>query len=154
MGISVEVKAGVPARYDPQGNFNFIVEADGVEMGRFQEISGLTADIETVEFQSGTDRVPRKLPGKPKYANITLKRGLIPRSFSELWQWCENVLKGRPDRRSGSVILLADDGTERLRFNFYFAFPVKWTGFSMNSTSTGAQTIEELELATEFFERA
>jgi phage tail-like protein len=140
-------------RYDAIGNFNFLVEIDGIEQARFQEVGGLNASIEAIEFSAGDDPYPRKIPGRAKYANITLKRGVIPREFSGLWKWCENVMKGRPDRRSGSIVVLDDAGGERLRFNFFFAFPVKWSGFALSSSNTGSQHIEELELTAEYFER-
>lgn len=141
-------------RYDAIGNFNFLVELDGVEQARFQEVGGLSASVESIDFRSGTDRYARKIPGKAQYANITLKRGVVANEFSGLWSWCENVMKGRPDRRSGSIIVLDDAGREKLRFNFYFAFPVKWSGFSLASSNTGSQHIEELEITAEYFERA
>jgi phage tail-like protein len=152
--IGVKPPSNLGSRRDPQGNFNFVVELDGVEQGRFQEVSGLSASIKAIDFQSGPDVRTRKIPGKAEYVNITLKRGLLPAGFSGLWTWCENVLKGRQDRRSGSIVLMDDQGSEKMRFNFYFGFPVKWTGFSLNSNNQGQQTIEELEITVEQFEKA
>jgi phage tail-like protein len=141
-------------RFDAIGNFNFVVEIDGVAQARFQEVGGLNASVQAIDFQSGKDLYARKIPGKAQYANITFKRGIVVGEFSDLWSWCENVMKGRADRRSGSVIVLDDDKSEKLRFNFFFAFPVKWTGFQLNSSNTGQQHIEELEITAEYFEKA
>ena len=58
--------------------YNFVVEIDGVEAGGFSEVDLPEGEIEVIEYREGADRVSsaRKLPGRVKYANVVLKRGI------------------------------------------------------------------------------
>lgn len=136
---------------DPIGNFNFKVEIEGVTQGAFRNVEGLDSETEVVEFQDGDDIILRKRPGRTKYSNITLKRGYI--NTTELWDWRKKVIDGVIERKSGSVILVADDGqTEIMRYNFFEAWPSKWKGFTLDGKGADVN-VEELELAVEKIER-
>ena len=52
-------------RNDPYGQFNFLIEIDGVIQGGFTEASGLTTDTNVIEYREGneTHGTVRKLPG-------------------------------------------------------------------------------------------
>ena len=61
--------------------------------------------------------------------------------------------EGLIDRRSGSVIVLDQDGsTEVARYNFFEAWPCKWNVPDMNADSS-AMAIEKVEIAVERVER-
>jgi phage tail-like protein len=135
---------------DPIGNFNFKVEIEGVTQGAFRNVEGLDSETEIVEFQDGDDIILRKRPGRTKYSNITLKRGYI--NTTELWDWRKKVIDGLVERKAGSVILCADDGTEVMRYNFFEAWPSKWKGFTLDGKGTDVN-VEEIELAVEKIER-
>jgi phage tail-like protein len=136
--------------HDHIGQFNFKVEIEGVTVGAFKNVEGLDSETEVVEYQDGDDIVLRKRPGRTKYSNITLKRGYI--NTDELWNWRKLVIEGKVDRKSGSVILCADDGSEIMRYNFYEAWPAKWKGFNLDGKGVDV-TVEEVELAVEKVER-
>jgi phage tail-like protein len=136
--------------HDHIGQFNFKVEIEGVTVGAFKNVEGLDSETEVVEYQDGDDIILRKRPGRTKYSNVTLKRGYI--NTDELWKWRKLVIEGKVDRKSGSVILCADDGSEIMRYNFYEAWPAKWKGFSLDGKG-GDVTVEEVELAVEKVER-
>jgi phage tail-like protein len=93
-------------RTDPFRTFNFQVEAGGSPLGSFSEISGLTAEGDSVDYREGNDPQPnvRKLVGMRKYTNITLKRGYT--TNHDLWNWYKNILNGVADRRHVTIILL------------------------------------------------
>jgi phage tail-like protein len=93
----------------------------------------------------------RKLPGLNKYSPITLKRGIT--DSDELWKWRATVIDGAIMRKNGSIILLDDAGKEKLRWNFFNAWPSKWTGPALNSTST-AIAVESLEITHEEVKKA
>ncbi len=137
--------------FDHIGGFNFTVEIEGVTQGAFRNVEGLDSETEIVEFQDGDDIILRKRPGRTKYANIVLKRGYV--NNEELWQWRKKVIEGKVERKSGSIILCADDGTEISRYNFFEAWPAKWKGFTLDGKGNDV-TVEELELAVEKIERA
>ena len=83
------------ARHDPFAAYNFIVAIDGIATAGFSEVSGLVVEIEAVDYREGNDPTGavRKLPGRVKYSNITLKRGST--ADLSLWQWVKSVLDGQ-----------------------------------------------------------
>ena len=70
----------------------------------------------------------------------------------ELWKWYKSVVDGKVERKAGSIILCADDGTEVMRYNFFEGWPCRWKSFAMNASRTETM-IEELEIAVERIER-
>ncbi len=139
-------------RVDPYRGFNFRVEIDGITQAGFQEVSGLDASTDPVDYREGTDpNHVRKLSGLNKYTPITLKRGIT--DSDELWKWRDTVISGKTERKNGSIILLDESGAEKLRWNFINGWPTKWTGPALNSTST-AVAIETLEITHEEVKRA
>jgi phage tail-like protein len=141
-------------RVDPFGNFDFLVEIDGIARAAFSEVSGLDSSIDITEYREGGDnQTMRKLPSKTKYSNITLKWGCAP--DHDLYDWHQQWIKGDPGatRRNGSIVLLDRRGQEQMRWNFVKAWPAKWTGPSLSAKSNDV-AIETLELAHEGLERA
>lgn len=139
-------------RIDPYRGYNFLVEIDGITQAGFQEVSGLDASTDAIEYREGNDpNHVRKLPGMNKYSAISLKRGIS--DSDELWKWYRTVVDGKPERKNGSIILLDDTGQEKIRWNFVNAWPTKWTGPSFNSTSN-AVAVETLEIAHEEVKKA
>ena len=141
-------------RIDPYGSFDFLVEIDGIVRASFQEAGGLDSAIDVTEYREGGDnQTMRKLPGKTKYSNITLKWGTT--DDAGLFNWHQQWVKGDPaaKRKNGSIILLDRQGNEKLRWNFVQAWPVKWTGPSFNAKGNDI-AIESLELAHEGIEKA
>lgn len=133
--------------------FQFMVEIDGVSNARFQEVSGLDATTDVIEYrEGGTLLGPRKLPGQTKHSNLTLKRGYI--DDTQLFDWYESVMSGRTEsiRRNISVVQLDMAGLEVFRWNLFDAFPVKYMAASYNATGNEL-SIETLEVAYERIER-
>ena len=140
------------SRTDPYGGYNFLVEIDGITQAGFQEVSGLDVSTDATEYREGSDPMhSRKLPGLNKFAPITLKRGIT--DSDELWRWRATVIDGNVDRRNGSIILMDQTGQERLRWNFFNAWPSKWTGPALNATSS-AVAVETLEITHEEIRKA
>jgi len=139
------------SRRDPFHGFNFRVEIDGVAVAAFTECTGLSSETEVVEYREGGDFRVRKLPGLTKYANLVLRRGItLDRT---LWEWRQQVINGRAERRSCSVILLDTERQEVARWNIVEAWPAKWVGPDLNAQSNEV-AIETLELAHEGLEWA
>jgi phage tail-like protein len=141
-----------PQRDDPYKAFNFLVEIDGIARAGFSEVSGLESETEVIEYRVGTEsNTARKLPGLTKYANIVLRRGVT--QDAELWNWRKTVEEGKVDRRNGSIILLDDDRTEVVRWNFFNGWISKWQGPALNASGNEV-AIETIEIAHEGLERA
>jgi phage tail-like protein len=93
----------------------------------------------------------RKLPGMVKYSNITLKWGIT--DDDELWKWRQKAMEGKVERKNGSIILLDDTGSEKIRWNFRDGWPTKWTAPGLNATGNEVG-IESMEIVHEGLERA
>ena len=125
----------------------FIVELDGIGVGSFRTMSGLSSKQDVVEFKLGGDRSVRRKPGRVTFNNITLEHGFS--KDTELADWRQAIIDGKDDRRTGAIVFLNADGTEALRYNFFRAWPVNWEGPSLNATGNDL-AIEKLELAVEW----
>ena len=139
-------------RVDPYGNFNFLVEIDGITRGAFQECSGFDSTIDVIEHREGGENTTlHKLPGLTKYSNIVLKWGMA--DDTDLYDWHRQSVLGNLERRNGSIICLDRQGNEVVRWNFFNAWPTKWDGPDFNAEGNDV-AIETLELAHEGVERA
>jgi phage tail-like protein len=140
--------------YEKQGVFGatFLVEVDGVEIGRFMEVSGLEVEIgvESIE-EGGQNGFSHKLPGRMSWPNLTLKRGITQND--SLLKWL-NKSSGdgfagagnKLSRTSAAVTLISASGKRLRAWNFDGAFPVKWKGPSF-AASSSEMAVEELEIA-------
>ncbi|MEP6922806.1 MAG: phage tail protein [bacterium] len=137
-------------RVDPYKNFNFKVEIAGITLAGFSEVSGLESEVDLIEYREGGDGTIRKLPGLPKFGNITLKRGVT--DSLELYQWHKKILQGVMDRRDGVIILLDDAKKPVTRWKFANAFPFKYEGPTLNAKGNDV-AIETLVLCCEGLER-
>jgi phage tail-like protein len=139
-------------RKDPYGNFNFLVEIDGITRAAFHEVSGFDSTIDVIEHREGGENTTvRKLPGLTKYSNIVLKWGLT--DDRDLYDWHRQAVEGQIQRKNGSILLLDRRGEEKIRWNFFNAWPSKWDGPDFNAEGNDV-AIETLELAHEGTERA
>lgn len=140
-------------RNDPYGQFNFLIEIDGVVKGGFSEASGLATDSNIIEYRDGSEQqgTTRKLPGLIKYNNIMLKRGWT--KDKSLWEWRKKVIDGKTQRTGGSIVLLDEARNEALRWNFREGWPSKWEGPALNG-KTSEVAVETLEIAHEGLELA
>ena len=113
------------SRIDPYKGFRFRVEIDGIQQGGFAECSGLGSEIQVEEYREGNEKslALRKLPGKVIYPDIVLKWGVT--DSRELYNWHLDVINGKLERKNGSIVLLNDQGEEKLRWNFFDAWPSK-----------------------------
>lgn len=136
--------------HDHIGNFNFRVEIEGLALAAFKEIEGMGSETEVIEYGWPSSRILRKRPGRTKYFDLTLKRGFT--NNETLWAWRKQVVDGRVERKTGSIVLLSDDGQEVRRWNFFEAWPTKWKGFSLNGKGNDV-VVEEITLTLERLEQ-
>lgn len=138
---------------DPYCAFQWKVEIDGLVVGHFQEVTGLSVQTEVVKFQEGglNDR-EHHLMGQTSYANLVLKNGLT--DSAALFEWRAMVdTPGRAGaRRNGSLVLLDGTVKELVRWNFVRGWPCKWEGPAF--TYQSAIAVETLEIAHEGIRRA
>jgi phage tail-like protein len=132
-------------RADPYGAFRFRVEILGLQVGGFSEISGIEREVQIEDYrEGGLNDFTHKLATVTKYHNLTLRRGLA--DATELWQWHQDVVNGKIERRQINVVLLDVAGKDTWRWVFEKAYPVKWSGASLNATSS-VVFVESMEFA-------
>ncbi len=140
------------ARTDPYKNFRFLLEIDGITQAGFSDCSGFGSNVEVIEYREGGDAATvRKLPGKNSYPDITLKWGVT--DSRELYDWHLAALRGQVQRKNGSILLLDDVGQEKLRWNFFAAWPSKYDAPDFSAKGNDV-AIDTLTLACERLERA
>ena len=143
------------AREDPLVGFHFAVDIQGNVTGYFTECSGLGSETETIEHkvinEAGVE-VVMKIPGRLKWENIVLKRGIT--SNMDIWTWRKKVENGdvAGARCDGSIVMYDQSLAEVARWNFQNAWPVKVTGPSVKSDGNEVG-VEELTIAHEYIER-
>jgi phage tail-like protein len=133
-----------PRVADPEGNFIFTLEIDGIEVAQFKECSGLKSSTQIFELEEGgmNHRV-HKLAGQSRWENITLRYGVT--SDTSLLEWRNEVLQDEFSlRRNGSVVMKTLQLQEVRRYNFVQAWPVAWEGpsFDANAADLAVEMIE------------
>jgi phage tail-like protein len=130
---------------DPYSGFQFRVEILGIQVGGFTQVSGLDREVQLEDFrEGGLNDYTHKLVTVTKYQNLSLKRGIC--DATELWQWHQDVINGKIERRQVNVVLTDSLGKEKWRWIFEKAYPVKWSGTELNATSS-AVFVESVEFA-------
>ncbi len=130
----------------------FIFSVDGLSIGTFMEVRGLSVEVEVQSIEEGgQNEFSHRVPGRMKWPNLVLKRGVTENDA--LFTWFKKSsgegYTGTQNRlgRSTGHLTLVDSQRNRIReWAFYEAFPVKWTGPTFSATSNSVAT-EELEIA-------
>ena len=133
----------------------FALELDGVEIARFTGCSGLVITTEVVEVTStdattGTPRI-HKRPGRSKYEDIVLKRGLT--ASTTLTDWHKGVIEGTVERKNGSIVVYDAADQEVDRWNFEKGWPSKWSASDLSADSDDVM-VEEVTITHDFLARA
>ena len=136
--------------YLPPVGFYFQINISGNAGGpsaAFQEISGISAKMETETIVEGGDnRFTHRVPGRVKYEDLVLKRGLLIRN-APLTKWCMDAISGglrQSIQPKNIVVTLSDEAGEPImRWNFVNAFPVKWevSGFAAAGNDLAVESL-------------
>jgi phage tail-like protein len=142
-------------REDPLVGFNFGLEIEGTVTGYFTEVAGIGSEHEIIEHKVVDDagrELVMKIPGRLKWGDITLKRGIT--SDMQIWDWRKKVEEGdvKGARKNGSIFMLDRAYKEVARWDFVSAWPSKVTGPSLKADSNEFG-VEELTLVHEGLKR-
>ncbi len=142
------------AEYYPPSGFYFRVEFD-ISRNRndasFQSVAGLTLeyDVETYK-EGGENRFEHKLPGRTKYADLVLKRGLL--TDSEVINWCLRAFRNREFQPANVTVTLLNEKGQPLKvWNVVHAWPKKWSVSDFNANDNNL-VVETLELSYRYFD--
>jgi|1186.fasta_scaffold392544_2 phage tail-like protein len=140
----------------PRPTNHFKLTLAGKEaMGQFREVSGLDSESEIVEHKEvdaqGNPLIV-KVNGNLKWSNIELKRGVDINKG--LWEWRYMVESKGPDaaRTDCTLELIDYDGSAIATYNITQAWPVKYSGASMNAGSNEV-AVEGITICHEGFKR-
>ncbi|PBC75960.1 phage tail-like protein [Streptomyces sp. TLI_235] len=136
---------------DPPWTGRFVLLVDGLQIGSFTEVGGLSVSIEVEEYaEGGQNQYTHRLPGRMKWPNLVFKRGMT--DADNLFTWFA-ASSGEGYARAGSKLQLRN-GEIRLQsaagravqtWRFVDAYPVKWTGPRLAASSKDL-AVEELEV--------
>jgi phage tail-like protein len=117
---------------------------------RFQEVNGLTVDIDTEEFkEGGENRFVHKLPTRTRYQNIELKRGMFVGSGILLW--CRNAIESFNFQPVNlTIALLNADHVPVAAWYIVNAYPISWSVSSFNASESRV-VIESIKLQYNYF---
>ncbi len=129
----------------------FIVEVDGVRIGRYSEVSGLQVEVEMESYnEGGVNDYVHHLPGRMTWPNITLRRGIT--YDDKLLNWFHKTsgksfaAKGKIERTTAAITMVSGSGKRLRAWDLVDAIPVRWSGPTF-ATTTAEVPVEELEVA-------
>ncbi|MBO9534078.1 MAG: phage tail protein [Solirubrobacteraceae bacterium] len=129
---------------DKVGANHFILSIGGLAIGAFSEIEGLTVERDLLEYQEGgVHSHVHKLPGRLKYPNLVLRRGVT--NQDELQKWFFDSVAAA-QLREVTVTLTDAMGGDVRTWAFEAAFPVKWVGPKLAAGGDNPAT-EQVEIA-------
>jgi len=142
----------MPARNtDPLVGFHFKLDVGGTITGLFSEVSGVGSEHEVIEHkvvtETGIDFV-QKIPGRLKWSDITLKRGIT--EMMDFWNWRKMVEDGDivGARKPASLIMYNQSLQPVAQWDILNAWPIGITGPQVQSDSNSFG-VEELKVAHE-----
>jgi phage tail-like protein len=123
---------------DPLLGFTFRLDIGGSVTGFFTECSGIGSENEIAEHKVVDDNgheLVVKIPGRLKWGDVTLKRGIT--SDMQIWDWRQLVVEGKVQdaRKNCSIHMLDREYQDVTTWNFTNAWPSKVTGPTIKSDS-------------------
>lgn len=136
---------------NPLPAFRFDVSWDDREHIEFAEVSGLTMEVQPIEYRYGNQKDPIaiQMPGLKKFSNITLKRGVV-KGQSDFADWINSVALNRVKRRTVTISMLDEEHNPVVSWKVKEAWPVKVEGPGLKASGNEV-AIESIELAHEGF---
>jgi phage tail-like protein len=143
-------------REDPSVGFHFALDIQGVITGYFTEVSGIGSESDVAEQKVVNEKgvqVVLKIPGRLKWGDITLKRGLT--SNMELWKWRKQIEDGdvKGARKNGTITMFDQSLKPVAQWDFKNAWPSKISGPAPKSDSNDLQ-VEEMTIVHEYIIRS
>lgn len=139
---------------DPLVAAYFSIEV-GTVTGYFSECSGLGSETEVVEnklMAANNQTIVRKIPGRLKWGDITLKRGIT--ANMDFWDWRKTVEDGNVSsaRLAGSIYMHSQEGDIIAQWDFEQGWPSKISGPTVKADSNEIG-VEELTIVHEGIKR-
>lgn len=111
----------------------------------FTEVCGLSIEIEPINYKIGNfkSNTPVKMPGRIKYNNVILKRGIV-RSDNDFYNWFNTINLNTIERRTIVIRLLNEEHIPVIVWELKNAFPIKveWSNLIANANEPAIESIE------------
>jgi len=118
---------------------------------RFQEVSGLSADVEMETFaEGGQNRFQHQLPVRTSYSDITLKRGMFVLP-SGIMAWCINAVQNFEFQPSNLIISMLNDSHIPVQSYYVVNAIPKRVEFANLNAEQSQVAIETLVLSYDYF---
>ncbi|WP_149274952.1 phage tail protein [Pareuzebyella sediminis] len=139
--------------YYPPVGFHFRVEFINVGNDndvRFQSVGGLNMELEVENIKEGGQNLfEHKIPGRSKFSDLSLKRGLL--LDSDVIKWIKSALYDREFKPANmNISLLNSEHEPLLTWQVFKAWPRKWSVSDLNATENSIM-VETLEIAYNYF---
>jgi phage tail-like protein len=139
---------------DPIIGVHFEIQVGSIT-GYFTSVTGLGSESEVTEHKivgSGSKESVRKIPGRLKWGDITLKRGIT--ANLDMWAWIQLVRDGKVSsaRQDGTISAYSQEGELIAKWDFVAGWPSSITGPDLKSEDS-AVGVEELVIVHEGIER-
>lgn len=120
-------------------SYRFRIDIDGYSPLWCMDVTGIGLP------PSPTSKPGARLPGISRYRNITLRKGIV--GSAEALDWIRAALDGKMVRKSLSISLLAEDGSETRLWQGQNVWPLKYAAAEAEGEEEGL--FEVLEFASE-----
>lgn len=132
----------------PLVKFQFSVKI-GDKEAMFQEVTGLSAEVQQIEYRAGNSNVfsAVKMPGLKKNGNIILKKGIF-KDDKAFWNIFNRIKMNTIERQTISISLLDENGEAAMSWTLLNAFISKITGADLKS-NVNETAVESMELTHE-----
>jgi phage tail-like protein len=143
--------ANAAGREDPLVGFSYALDIQGVVKGYFTEAYNIGSEHEVIEHKvvdsKGKETV-MKIPGRLRWFDFTLKRGIT--SNNDLQIWRQQVVDGKVDisRKDGSIVMYDQSFKEVARWNFTRGWPSKLISNPVDMSATGTSNRMAIESVT------
>lgn len=137
----------------PYRVFDFEVElVDRPTVGGFEKISGLTMQMETVEYrEGGVNDYVHKLPGQYSHSTIVMENGIVDERvmFDWITQLRDETTTVEEARTNVQILVRAGHKEDhRWGFEVFDAYPIQWDGPDLRATEKkGQAALQTVELA-------
>lgn len=129
----------------PLPAFYFKVEIEDIGVMSFREVSGLTIEVDPIEYRHGDSPVfsKIKMPGMAKCGEVTLKKGIF-KSDNKFWDWFNEIKLNTIKRRLVTIALLDEEGNPTMSWKLTNTWPKKVSndGFKAEGNEVAVETLE------------
>lgn len=134
---------------DPQQQYKFAVEIEGVTGIGFSQVTGLETELEVVEYREGGYGATRKLPGIEQTGTVTFEKGAF--ADKELFNWFKKVATSPNFRKTVTITEQDRLGNVRRSWTLYEAWASKVVAPELDASSSEV-AVESIEVQFEEME--